>query len=88
MSLYYGGYGKHQDYVVAENEAQAVKKLQKKLNINYLQFTVKEVKVEGYKISCKKEGGKVAKEDTAGDGKGRQGHTEGTDIGEGSPGEA
>ena len=49
MKLYYGGFGDYMDFVVAENEEQAVLKVGIKINAPFLPIKVTEiVEVDGY----------------------------------------
>ena len=49
MKLYYGGFGDYMEFVVAENEEQAILKVGIKINAPFLPIKVTEiVKVDGY----------------------------------------
>ena len=51
MKLYHGGFGDYQEYVVAENEADAIAKVGIKINAPFLPITVEEISVvDGFKI--------------------------------------
>ena len=51
MKLYYGGFGNYMEYVVAENEEQAILKLGIKINAPFLPITATEItEVDGYSI--------------------------------------
>ena len=51
MKLYYGGFGNYMEYVVAENEQDAITKLGIKINAPFLPITASEItEVDGYSI--------------------------------------
>ena len=51
MKLYYGGFGDYMEFVVAENEEQAILKVGIKINAPFLPIKVTEiVEVDGYNI--------------------------------------
>ena len=51
MKLYYGGFGDYMEFVVAENEEQAILKVGIKINAPFLPIKVTEIaEVDGYNI--------------------------------------
>ena len=51
MKLYYGGFGDYMEFVVAENEEQAVLKVGIKINAPFLPIKVTEIQnIDGYHI--------------------------------------
>lgn len=55
MKLYYGGFGDHQDFTVAEDEQDAIDKIGKKISAPFLPITVKEIStVDGFNIHAYK----------------------------------
>lgn len=93
--LYQGGYGRYQGYVVAKSKEAAIKALEEKFNINYLPFIATEITVEGYKITCLKEGEEIVgdeetgkTEDAGQNGEEDQEHTGGANDSKGSTGKA
>ena len=51
IKLYYGGFGNYMEYVVAENEQDAITKLGIKINAPFLPITASEItEVDGYSI--------------------------------------
>ena len=51
LKLYYGGFGNYYEYVVAENEEQAILKIGIKINAPFLPITATEItEVDGYTI--------------------------------------
>lgn len=56
LKLYYGGFGNYMEYVVAENEQDAITKLGIKINAPFLPITASEItEVDGFEISPKNE---------------------------------
>ena len=51
IKLYYGGFGNYMEYVVAENEQDAITKLGIKINAPFLPITASEItEVDGFEI--------------------------------------
>jgi len=51
VKLYYGGFGDYQEFTVAEDEPDAIKKIGEKINAPFLPITVKEIsEIDGFKI--------------------------------------
>ena len=51
IKLYYGGFGNYMEYVVAENEQDAITKLGIKINAPFLPITASEIQnIDGYQI--------------------------------------
>ena len=49
MNLYYGGFGKYNEFVVADSEEQAISKVGAKINAPFLPIKVTEIaEVDGY----------------------------------------
>lgn len=56
MNLYHGGFGKYEAYVVADSEADAIKKLGEKMNAAFLPLEAEIIdNVDGYYIIATEE---------------------------------
>ena len=52
LKLYYGGFGEYKEFVVADSEASAIKRIGEKINAPYLPITVEEIsEVDGYTVA-------------------------------------